>query len=296
MVPPAVRSPAGERRAELASFLRTRRERITPEDVGMPPGPRRRTPGLRREEVAQLAGVGVTWYTWLEQGRPINASAQVLGAVARTLRLDPVEREHLYRLAEVPQPTEAVDETLAGIHDLQVILDSLDPLPAALASARSDIVAWNSTYAALFPEIVTAPVERRNSFWFVFASTGRDRIVNVDEQAPEAVAIFRYRYSLHLGDPDWLDFVHRLSAASPLFARLWATHDVAPPRPCNKVFRFPAIGDIALRSTNLDVAAQPGHRLVVYTPIDEASRQHIALLRAGRPGGPGLAVPRSVAA
>ena len=88
------------RRAELAAFLRSRRERITPEDVGLPPGFRRRTPGLRREEVAQLAGVGVTWYTWLEQGRPINASVQVLDAVARTLRLDPAEREHLYRLAD----------------------------------------------------------------------------------------------------------------------------------------------------------------------------------------------------
>jgi hypothetical protein len=143
---------------------------------------------------------------------------------------------------------------------------------------------------------VTAQVERRNSFWYLFATSGREKIVNVDEQAPEAVAIFRYRYSLHLGDPDWLDFVHRLSAASPLFARLWATHDVAPPRPCDKVFRFPAIGDIALRSTNLDVATQPGHRLVVYVPIDEASRQRIALLRASRRGGPGLAVSRSTAA
>ena len=91
----------GSRRAEMAAFLRSRRERITPEQVGLPPGPRRRTPGLRREEVAQLAGVGVTWYTWLEQGRPINASAQVLGAVAKTLRLDPTERQHLYRLADV---------------------------------------------------------------------------------------------------------------------------------------------------------------------------------------------------
>src|SRR5512138_1463827 len=94
--------PIAGRRAELAAFLRSRRERITPADAGLPPGPRRRTPGLRREEVAQLAGVGVTWYTWLEQGRPINASVQVLDAIARTLRLDPAEREHLYRLGDVP--------------------------------------------------------------------------------------------------------------------------------------------------------------------------------------------------
>src|SRR5258708_39798676 len=90
------------RRAELAEFLRSRRERITPEDAGLAPGIRRRTAGLRREEVALLAGVGVTWYTWLEQGRPINASTQGLDAVARTLKLDQPEREHLYRLADVP--------------------------------------------------------------------------------------------------------------------------------------------------------------------------------------------------
>src|SRR6266513_6066395 len=95
------------RRAELAAFLRARRERITPEQAGLPPGTRRRTPGLRREEVAQLSGVGVTWYTWLEQGRQINASAQVLEAVARTLRLDPAEREHLFRLADLPDAASA---------------------------------------------------------------------------------------------------------------------------------------------------------------------------------------------
>ena len=97
----AARRRAGKQ-SELAAFLRSRRERITPEDVGLPGGHRRRTAGLRREEVAQLAGVGVTWYTWLEQGRPIRASVQVLEAVARTLRLDTVERQHLFRLAEVP--------------------------------------------------------------------------------------------------------------------------------------------------------------------------------------------------
>src|ERR1700728_2436422 len=95
------------RRTELAAFLRSRRERISPEDLGLPAGQRRRTSGLRREEVAQLAGLGVTWYTWLEQGRPIHASPQVLEAVARTLQLDDVERQHLFRLADVPDTTTA---------------------------------------------------------------------------------------------------------------------------------------------------------------------------------------------
>src|SRR5262244_597804 len=115
------------RRRELAAFLRSRRERVTPEDVGLPTGSRRRTAGLRREEVAQLAGVGVTWYTWLEQGRPINASVQVLDAIARTLRLDAVERAHLFRLADVPgAATPAADCPECPLPpDVQRVLDSI---------------------------------------------------------------------------------------------------------------------------------------------------------------------------
>src|SRR5262249_47993472 len=111
------------RRPERAAFLRSRRARVTPADVGMPPGLRRRTPGLRREEVAQLSGVGVTWYTWLEQGRPINASAQVLDAVARTLRLDPAEHHHLYTLAQVPGVTKAEAPVCHMPPEIQQILD-----------------------------------------------------------------------------------------------------------------------------------------------------------------------------
>src|SRR5580692_10679927 len=130
-----------ERRGELAAFLRSRRERITPEDVGLPGGQRRRTAGLRREEVAQLAGVGVTWYTWLEQGRPIRASVQVLEAIARTLRLDTVERQHLFRLAEVPDVA-APDHAGPLLRpEIQAVLDGLTPMPANVVTERFDILA-----------------------------------------------------------------------------------------------------------------------------------------------------------
>ncbi|WP_369809765.1 helix-turn-helix transcriptional regulator [Parafrankia sp. EUN1f] len=276
-----IRPRAERRRSDLALFLRSRRERITPDDVGMPPGPRRRTPGLRREEVAQLAGVGVTWYTWLEQGRPINASPQVLDAVARTLRLGPAEREHLYRLADTPQPHPAADEETTGIPaDIRTILDGLDPLPAALVNARSDVLSFNATFAALVPCLANAPVSERNSIWFTFtAPPVCNPIVNSEELAAEHAGIFRYRYSQHLGEPEWQEFVHRLCAASPEFARLWASHDVVPPRPCNKIFRYPGIADIATRSTNLELSYQPGTRVIVYTPINDESRAGIAWLR-----------------
>src|SRR6266508_2180886 len=145
---PDDRAP-GQRRTELAAFLRARRARITPTDVGLPPGMRRRTLGLRREEVAQLAGVGLTWYTWLEQGRPIRVSVQVLDAVARALRLDHAELEHLYRLSDIPiAPPDVVVETVPPA--AREILDSLDPLPAALLKSRFDVLASNESRDYLF--------------------------------------------------------------------------------------------------------------------------------------------------
>src|SRR5947209_19319531 len=137
------------RRHGLAAFLRSRRERVTPEDVGLPGGSRRRTAGLRREEVAQLAGVGVTWYTWLEQGRPIRASVQVLEAVSRTLQLDTIERQHLFRLAEAPDTTHPVESGPLLPPQIQVVLDGLSPIPASVVTERFDILAWNAAYEVL---------------------------------------------------------------------------------------------------------------------------------------------------
>jgi len=156
----------------LAAFLRSRRALITPDDAGLAPGLRRRTPGLRREEVAQLAGVGVTWYTWLEQGRPINASPQVLDAVAGVLRLDHAEHTHLYRLADVPEaPIPAAVTCLPP--EVQVVLDGLATMPACVYNGKFDLLAWNASYATLFPSI-TAEGADRNALWDWFMNGGSD--------------------------------------------------------------------------------------------------------------------------
>ena len=156
---------AGERRrAELGKFLKARRARLSPGDFGTPPGSRRRTPGLRREEVALLAGVGVTWYTWLEQGRQINASTQVLDAVARTLRLDRAEREHLYRLAEAT-PLRTACTRLAVPDTIREIVHSLEPLPASLVNSRFDVLLSNSASEELFWEWHTMPCIHQNTLW-----------------------------------------------------------------------------------------------------------------------------------
>jgi hypothetical protein len=271
------------RRRELTDFLRVRRARLTPQDVGLAPGGRRRTAGLRREEVALLAGVGVTWYTWLEQGRPINASVQVLDAVARTLRLDDAERAHLYRLADVPAVP--VDLGLAPVAPAVLqVLHSLDPMPAMLVNARYDVLARNAAYADLVHDWHSVPCEARNVVWCCFCDPEvRARFVNFDEEAPNVVATLRGAFAQHLHEPAWTDLVRRLSARSPEFAALWARHEVARPGPRVKHFRHPVVGDLRFATTSLGIADMPEHRLIVYTPADDPTRAKIPL---PRPAGP----------
>jgi transcriptional regulator with XRE-family HTH domain len=270
------------RRSELAAFLRSRRERVTPEDAGLAPGIRRRTAGLRREEVAQLSGVGVTWYTWLEQGRPINASTQVLDAVARTLKLDQPEREHLYRLAEVPEaaPPPEADEPVAA--EIQAILDGLTTLPASVVNERFDLLAWNAAFAALFPTVVGVPRADRNTLWLCFTHAACCHpYVNRDDQLGRMVAQLRGAYGRHVGEPAWTGFVRRLQAASPEFGRMWAEQEVASPASYLKIFRHPAHKRLSMTTNSLAVLAAPGTRMVVYTPTDDVTRRAVAGLIAG---------------
>jgi transcriptional regulator with XRE-family HTH domain len=284
--PAATPNASHSRRAELAAFLRSRRERISPEEAGLPPGLRRRTPGLRREEVAQLAGVGVTWYTWLEQGRPINASVQVLAAVARTLRLDQAEQEHMYRLADVPDAAGAAGTPGAACEpvapEVQEILDGLVPLPASVLNERFDLLAWNPAYAAVWPAMISAAPGERNTLWQCFTHPECCHpYVNRDDQLSMLVAQLRGAYGRHVGEPAWTGFVRRLQAMSPHFARLWAEHDVASPASYLKIFRHPAHGRMVMKTTSLAVLATPGTRVVVHTPADEACRVALERLLAG---------------
>jgi transcriptional regulator with XRE-family HTH domain len=274
------------RRSELAAFLRSRRERISPEQAGLPPGTRRRTPGLRREEVAQLAGVGVTWYTWLEQGRHINASTQVLNAVARTLLLDPAEREHLFRLADVPDAAGVAGAGDGGCEqvpaEVQQILETLVPLPASVLNERFDLLAWNAAYQVLWPGVTGAATGERNILWQCFTYPECCHpYVNRHEQVAMLVAQLRGAYGRHLGEPAWTGFVRRLSAVSDTFARLWDEHEVASPATYLKLFRHPAYPRLALTTTSLAIQAVPGTRMVVYRPADEVTRDAITRLLAG---------------
>ncbi|WP_411079001.1 helix-turn-helix transcriptional regulator [Streptomyces sp. cmx-18-6] len=282
---PAAPAPRGRRRRpELAAFLRSRRARVTPADVGMAPGLRRRTPGLRREEVAQLSGVGITWYTWLEQGRPINASRQVLDAVARTLRLDPAEREHLYQLADVAFVPDGQGGPVEIDAEIQGIIDALDPHPAVVYNARYDILATNPAYRDLFA-VAGSPVSGvANALWELFVADEEScPLVHREQELPVMVATLRAAYGGHAGEPAWESFVTGLSAASPHFARLWRSGDVIPPGPRVKVFKHRAVtGEIRMTSVSLSVNGMPGCRIVAYTPADTASGERVAALRRRR--------------
>jgi hypothetical protein len=204
---------AAGRRRELAAFLRSRRERIAPEQVGMPPASRRRTPGLRREEVATLAGVGVTWYTWLEQGRDINASPQVLDAVARTLLLDPHERDHLFRLADATDST-GQSECKTLPRTAQLLLDQLAPFPACIRNARFDVLAYNQAYEDMLGPLGQLPFEERNSLWRIFTNPAcRTAWLDWDEGTRRVVAEYRAAMAEHVAEPAWKCLVSRLTKA-----------------------------------------------------------------------------------
>jgi transcriptional regulator with XRE-family HTH domain len=267
------------RREELASFLRTRRERVTPAEVGLAPGVRRRTPGLRREEVAQLAGVGVTWYTWLEQGRPINASVQVLDAIARVLRLGPSERWHLYRLAELPGvPAPRSTDTVPS--EVVAVLDAIDPSPACVYNGKYDLLACNEAYAALFPELVDASGLERNALWQIYGQRDRCCPVTDPEICAAMVATLRANYANPVGEADWVELIEALCGASEQFARLWAEQTIEEPGPpVTKAFEFYGLGTIRVRATGFPVQRTLDARMVVYLPETAADVALIAELR-----------------
>ncbi len=272
-------SPASERRrTELGKFLRTRRARLSPGDFGMPAGSRRRTPGLRREEVALLAGVGVSWYTWLEQGREINVSTQILDALAQTLRLDRAERWHMYVLAEAV-PVAVSTGHCPVTDEMTEILRTLDPLPAVVTNARFDIVAENEAFLDLFREWHSLPCVQKNTLWCTLTEpTAREKFPQYEENVRYQVARYRAAYARHVGEPDWEEDIRRLSSLSTEFTDLWARHEVSEFQPRVRTFIHSDAGPLSFTMNELQIP-NPDTRLVVYTPSDDVTRERLPLTR-----------------
>ncbi|MCW1249433.1 helix-turn-helix transcriptional regulator [Acaricomes phytoseiuli] len=266
-------------RQELGRFLRDRRGRIDPLEAGLPASGRRRTPGLRREEVAQLAGVGVTWYTWLEQGRKINASEQVLNAISVALRLDPDEHRHVLTLAGMHR-----DVTPAGCQKITVphedILAELLPYPCVIQNSKYDLLAWNRTYRFLIADVEQFPEVRSNCLLAAFTEPEWQRAYGpaFGEVAQSMVARFRAHAAGRLSEPSWAELLSRLTSRSPLFESLWEDQQVRRTDTGVKVFENPLVGVLRLHFTTAWIDQQSHIRMVITTPDDDLTAERLTLL------------------
>jgi transcriptional regulator with XRE-family HTH domain len=253
------------RRQELGNFLRNRRGRIAPAEVGLPATNRRRTPGLRREEVVQLAGVSATWYTWLEQKRPIGVSSSVLENLARVLRLDPAERMQLFQLA-LRQPVldnSSRPETVSPL--LRRLLDQTDAVPAFVLGRRWDVLAWNRAARAFFFDFEQVPAKERNTLWLFFTNPVlRTLIVDWRSRAQDTLARFRADYGRHAGDAHFVQLVERLKSVSPEFAEWWPRHDILPRSEGRYAYDHPLAGRMVVEHTTFSVVDNPELGLVVF--------------------------------
>ncbi|MFC8506965.1 helix-turn-helix transcriptional regulator [Streptomyces sp. NPDC057411] len=255
----AVREP--RRREELRNFLRARRARLRPEDVGLPPGARRRTPGLRREEVALLAGMGASWYTWLEQGRDIKVSEQVVAAISRALLLDPVERDHLYLLVGMNPPQRAADE-LPDTAQLTALLEGWMPSPAYVIDRCWDIVGLNRAAGLVFGfderdtnclvSFFTNPAFRaRHRYWA--------------EVAPGLVSEFRRDAARYPAESRFSAISDRLTQESEEFAELWSRYELSATNRGTKAIDHPRAGLMIFDHSVLEIPDRPGIRLMLHT-------------------------------
>ncbi|MBG0852895.1 helix-turn-helix domain-containing protein [Streptomyces spinoverrucosus] len=277
-----VQEPAGslDRRAELSEFLRSRRARLKPEDVGLPDyGRHRRVPGLRREELAQLAGVSVAYYTRLEQGNGRNVSAEVLDAIARALRLTDAEHAHLTHLAKPKQHKKKPAARNQQVRvALQQLLDSIESVPAYIVGRRSDLLAWNRMAEALFGDWTALPAQERNWARLVFLKPEyRELFVDWDQKASDMVAFLRMDAGCHPDDPRLSALVGELSVKSQEFRRLWATHDVKEKSYGVKRLHHPLVGELSLSFETFRMIDDAEQSLITYhaepgSPSAEALR------------------------
>ncbi|MFE3166893.1 helix-turn-helix domain-containing protein [Streptomyces sp. NPDC059224] len=278
-------SPASsplDRRAELSEFLRTRRARLLPGDVGLPDfGRHRRVPGLRREELAQLAGVSVAYYTRLEQGNGRNVSAEVLDAIARALRLTDAEHAHLMHLAKGKQHKKKGAARPQQVRPaLGQLLEAMDGVPAYIGGRRSDILAWNGMAAAVFGDWSELPVAERNWARLVFLRPEyRDLFVEWEQKAIDIVCLLRMDAGCFPDDTRLSALVGELSVKSEEFRRLWATHDVKEKSHGLKRLHHPLVGELSLSYESFRMPGDPDQSLVTYhAEPGSASAQALRLL------------------
>ena len=251
----------------LGIFLRARRSRVRPEDVGLVTGSGlRRTPGLRREELATLAGVSVDYYARLERGQETNPSPAVVDALARALRLDAHEHQHLRHLTERVDRRSAPEPTASSVRpDIELMLESLRPNPAYVISRTMDILAGNPGSVRLFAGTEDWPAERRNALRYLFLDPHAPKLfADWDEQVRTCVGRIRALAGTEPDTPGLAPLIDELTRESPEFVRRWTDYDVQPHPRGEKTFHHPEVGDLTLGYQSMQLDGTPGHRLVVF--------------------------------
>ncbi|MGE8207322.1 helix-turn-helix transcriptional regulator [Heyndrickxia sp. NPDC080065] len=253
------------RNKQLGEFLKTRRARINPEMVGLPSGARRRTAGLRREEVAQLAGISVDWYTWLEQGRNIHVSTQVLEDIARVLQLSSSEKRHMFLLAEQAIPLENIENKYQISPSLQYFLDYQNPSPAYVTNSRWDFVAWNEAACKVFGDYNKMSELERNSVWRIFTSSYMMKLLDRwEEHAQRRLAQFRASYGKYIDDPWWNEMIEKLSKKSEKFREWWPRYEVMSAPEGKKILHHPQVGELILDHISFQVSDSPDLLVTVH--------------------------------
>ncbi|SFJ73790.1 Helix-turn-helix domain-containing protein [Paenibacillus sp. UNC496MF] len=243
---------------------------------------KRRTPGLRRGEVAQLAGVSLEWYTFLEQGRPIQASAEVLESLAVALRMDAAERRHMFLLAhKQPPPKKPAPQSEVG-SAVRLLLDELETSPACAMDARMNIVAWNAAMRVLHGDLDRTTGRERNLLWYTFLSADFRRLKGDEweEHARRTVAQFRAEMARHPGDPWWNGHVAAVSGASAEFRDLWERHDVLDYSNARKIMHHPVAGPLAFEYVAFRPLDAPDLQVGIHVPLDEETKRKIRKLLA----------------
>ncbi|WP_166242945.1 helix-turn-helix transcriptional regulator [Paenibacillus turpanensis] len=260
----------------LSDFLKQARSRIAPDSVGLPEGTRRRTPGLRREEVAQLAGVSSTWYTWLEQGRDIKVSAFVLECISTALRLTEDERKYVFSLALESGPVVRLpkEDELQVSPSLHKIIQELRSCPAIISNRRCQIVGWNEAAAQVFIDFEQIPPEQRNMIRLVFARREFKRLaVNWEQFASGFLAMFRAYYGQYVDD-DWYEvFLNEMKNTYPEFQTIWERSDVSFAPEMLLEFRHAKAGKMLFHLTSLQVHGETDLRCSIYTPAPDTNTE-----------------------
>lgn len=261
---------------ELGQFLKARRARISPTQVGLPYGNRRRTPGLKREEVAQISNVSITWYTWMEQGRPIKVSEQVLASIGQALLLNEREMQYIFKLSQMTMTEIKHQESQLVGKPLQAILDKLEPFPSFASDQYWNVIGWNPSAKAIFGDFEKMNGRERNTIWRMFTNPEYKKLFSDWDKAAEwIVAQYRLACGSYLADEWFKKFVDELMAESSDFMKFWMEQNVNYEGDFRKRFYIQTVGEMIFDFTSLDLSINPHIKIAVHTPVDEETTEKL---------------------